>query len=221
MWHSSASGVTDWGVSHRAAVHHQPPLSVDAARLATQMNLHSLRVTNGKKKGKKQMSGTAAALRSTKCGRRALDGWGAWHGCGRAKRTARKWCFNTSQAVILWGSSRPTFTPPAVSFSFRPWQVTHAALFFSLLSSIFLVPSLCPFCLVISMTGGGAEGRLSAQTIWWGFLEGGFCFSLTTNLLLQRPCPFFCFFHDHTRPQEFTAHVRHLCPTGKATVPTG
>lgn len=105
------------------------------------------------------MSGTAAAPRSTKCGRRALDGWGAWHGCGQQKRAAQECCFNTSQTVILWCSSRPTSSPPIQAVT----GDTCCSFFFSPLSSIFLLPFLLCVLFVwksFPWRGGGGEGSL-------------------------------------------------------------
>lgn len=154
------------------------------------------------RKKKQQMSGTAVALRSTKCGRRALDGWGAWHGCGQQKRTAPKWCFNTSQAVILWCSSRP----PHPRCVFLIQAVTGDAccsFFFHSSPPSSSSRSFSPSFLSGSHFHDGGGG-LSAQTIWWGFLEGG---GLLGPLLLlpdnkpvaSEAVPFVCFFSMTTQ----------------------
>lgn len=193
MWHPLASGVTDWRVSHRALVHHQPPLSLDLTRFASQMNLVSV-YSQGEKIEKRSDEHSPGNVKH--------HVWQAWS----EQLNSMTWMHGCSKTE-MWGGGcwilfrqRSCVTHPCLTLSdlclFCVLAVTGDTCWFcEVLFHFIPLPVALSVSLLLSWRMS-MRGN-SALTIWWVFWGGMLspfrlpCCSVTTNMWLYCSCPFF------------------------------
>lgn len=119
LWHPSVSGVREWGVSHWALVHQQPPPSLDMAWFTSHINLVRFPLPDGNQRKKK--AGDWQSPDNLK--RDVLQAWSEWRGSMTSIWTAK---------IKMWGGGcRVLFR----HCSCLPCPtVRHIAVFFTFLS---------------------------------------------------------------------------------------